>query len=506
MYCSECGAKNEKDALFCEECGAKLEQPKEEKTPKKKTQKKKNTKKLNKKQWIIIGIIIAVVVILFVVFQVLKTQTSPSKIVENYIEAINNKDYEKLYDYANYTGDQTFISKKAYTEAVKEKLEGKSTINNFVVGTTTYENGGLTAVVTVNATMRVGTSTTTTTDSSFEIKLTKEKEKAFLFFPKWTMADDELLGMNTTENYNITVPKDTEITYAGVKVTDKYLDKEEKEDYTETYILPQVLTTSTNVEFELPGGLEIEKEITPSSYSKRYSLSITTSDLTDKTKEKLTKEKIVQLKETLKSEYCTIRYQYIKPCTNPIRGGNKSLIDLEKLEERKVDGTRMWLLQPIDRTKNIYGINMCVNKPLNSFVIESVRKGFDVSDINRGDITPHEVISFNYPIEMGWQNEWWKYIKLDFVSREQFENDKLIRINKLKKFGLEPQMEIFDKEYKPLDYSLVNNLIYYVNLIDEFWDKSDEYTISISMNNNGKLVFWDIQTPVGKSKILRRTI
>lgn len=222
--------------------------------------------------------------------------------------------------------------------------------------------------------------------------------------------------------------------------------------------------------------------------------------------EKLTKEKIVQLKETLKSEYCTIRYQYIKPCTNPIRGGNKSLIDLEKLEERKVDGTRMWLLQPIDRTKNIYGINMCANKPLNSFVIESVGKGFDVSDINRGDITPHEVISFNYPIEMGWQNEWWKYIKLDFVSREQFENDKLIRINKLKKFGLEPQMEIFDKEYKPLDYSLVNNLIYYVNLIDEFWDKSDEYTISISMNNNGKLVFWDIQTPVGKSKILRRTI
>ena len=300
MYCSECGAKNEKDALFCEECGAKLEQPKEDKAPKKKTSKKKSTKKLNKKQWIIIGIMIAVVVILFIVFQVLKTQTSPSKIVENYIEAINNKDYEKLYDYANYTGDQTFISKKAYTEAVKEKLEGKSTINNFVVGTTTYENGGLTAVVTVNATMRLGTSTTTTTDSSFEIKLTKEKEKAFLFFPKWTMADDELLGMNTTENYNITVPKDTEITYAGVKVTDKYLDKEEKEDYTETYILPQVLTTSTNVEFELPGGLEIEKEITPSSYSKRYSLSITTSDLTDKTKEKLTKEATEAMEITMK--------------------------------------------------------------------------------------------------------------------------------------------------------------------------------------------------------------
>ena len=41
--------------------------------------------------------------------------------------------------------------------------------------------------------------------------------------------------------------------------------------------------------------------------------------------------------------------------------------------------------------------------------------------------------------------------------------------------------------------------------VDESWDKSDEYTVSISMNSNGKLVFWDIQTPLGKLKILRRT-
>ncbi len=36
MYCSECGAKNKKDALFCEECGAKLEPIEEEKTKKRK--------------------------------------------------------------------------------------------------------------------------------------------------------------------------------------------------------------------------------------------------------------------------------------------------------------------------------------------------------------------------------------------------------------------------------------------------------------------------------------
>lgn len=221
--------------------------------------------------------------------------------------------------------------------------------------------------------------------------------------------------------------------------------------------------------------------------------------------EPITKEKLITLKEVLQSEYCTIRYQYVKPSLNPIRGGNKSKIDLDELKRKQVDGTQMWLLQLIDRTKNIYGINMCVNKKIESLIIESVGKGFDVSDLNRGDISPQETIYLNYPIEYGWQKEWWKYIKLNFVNQEQFNQDKLIRLNKLRKFGLNPSEDIFDKLFVPMDYSLIEKLLNHIQSIDENWDKSDEYTVSISMNSNGKLVFWDIQTPIGKSKILRRT-
>ena len=220
--------------------------------------------------------------------------------------------------------------------------------------------------------------------------------------------------------------------------------------------------------------------------------------------EEITKEKLLILKDILKSEYCTIRYQYVKPCINPIRGGNKSLIDLEELKRKQIDGTQMWLLQPIDRTKNIYGINIYVNKELESMVLESVGKGFDVSDLNRGDISPQESITFNYPVINGWQNEWWKYIEINLVNQNQFEEDKLIRLEKLKKFNLNPDMTIFDEKYIPLDCSLIEKLIDYVKAIDENWKNSNEYTISISMNSNGKLVFWDIQTPKGKSKILRR--
>ncbi len=221
--------------------------------------------------------------------------------------------------------------------------------------------------------------------------------------------------------------------------------------------------------------------------------------------ERITKEKLIELKKILQSEYCTIRYQYTKPSINPIRGGNKSKVDLDELQRKQVEGTQMWLLQPIDRTKNIYGINMYVNKNLELLIIESVGKGFDVSDLNRGDISPQENISFNFPIEYGWQNEWWKYTKMNFVNQEQFNQDKLIRLNKLNKFELDSNENIFDKSFIPMDYSLIEKLLKYINSIDESWNKSDEYIVSISMNANGKLVFWDIQTPIGKSKILRRT-
>lgn len=286
MYCSECGAKNKKTAEFCEECGAKLEPVEEEKTTKKVAPKKKTaTKKLSKKQKIIIVAIVAIVVVLFIAFQVLKTATSPKKIVEDYIEAINTKDYAKLYDYANYSGDTTFISEKVYTEAVKNKLEDSSTISNFTIGKVAYENGGLTAVVTVNSNVKLGSSTT---GATFEVKLTKAREKQYLFFPKWTISEEELLELNTVEDFNLTVPKDTEITFGGVKVTDKYLNNDEKDDYTVTYTLPQVLTTSTNIDYKLPGGLEVEQVVNPSSYNTGYSLNLSTSDISEEDQKKLT--------------------------------------------------------------------------------------------------------------------------------------------------------------------------------------------------------------------------
>lgn len=214
--------------------------------------------------------------------------------------------------------------------------------------------------------------------------------------------------------------------------------------------------------------------------------------------------KIEQIKDILNSDYCTIRYQYTRPSINPVRGGNRVKLSLDELNKRIVDGTQMWLLQPIDRTKNIYGINFYVKRNEKLIIMECVGKGFDVSDLNRGDISPQEFITFEYPLRLGWQNEWWKFIKVEIVNQIEFENNKLIRLNKLKKLDISATEEIFDHKYMPLDCSLIEQLMQYLKSIDDNWNVSDEYIVSASMNNNGEFVFWDIQTPKGKKSILSR--
>ena len=54
-----------------------------------------------------------------------------------------------------------------------------------------------------------------------------------------------------------------------------------------------------------------------------------------------------------------------------IKGGSSVDITemLDELKSKQVDGTQMWLLQPIDRTKNIYGINKGLKKSYYRYTI-----------------------------------------------------------------------------------------------------------------------------------------
>jgi hypothetical protein len=216
----------------------------------------------------------------------------------------------------------------------------------------------------------------------------------------------------------------------------------------------------------------------------------------------LSSEDIAKMIQYLESEYCTIRYQYTKPNTQPVRGGNKILLHYDALIEKMIPDTLLWLLEPIDRLKNNYGINIYCNRKNEALTIECVGKGFDVSDINRGDINPHQTISFDVPIEYGWYNEWWKFARFQFVSNSSFNASKDARLEKLAKLGLSANNDIFSNTYKPLILSQVEKLMKYSQLIISSLTDESEFVVSCSIDENNKFIFWDIQTPSGKKKIL----
>jgi hypothetical protein len=209
---------------------------------------------------------------------------------------------------------------------------------------------------------------------------------------------------------------------------------------------------------------------------------------------------ITDISRYFDSEYCTVRYQYTKANSKPVRGGNRVVLN-DALINYKVPDTMLWLLEPVNRLTNIYGINLFFNRHDETLLIECVGRGFDTSNLNRGDMNPHQSIFFQLPLEHGCYSEWWKFAKFEFISELEFKKCKDVRLRKLHNLGLDADESIFDFSYKPLSMYWIERLMKYsIKLYDRFIDEK-EFVVSCSILENHKIVFWDIATPKGKIEI-----
>ncbi len=290
MFCSECGAKNPDGASFCDQCGAKLEATQTVKNEPKKEEKAEPRKQITitKKQKALIVLAVVVVVALFVVYQFISSQTSPAKLVSKYMDAVQSKDYHTLYELAEFSGDNVFITEDAFSKVLEENLKNLS-IQNYTVGKNIkYENAGLKVTVPVNIT---ATDTTTSSTKEFTIELSKLPNKKFVFFDNWKLENmSTLLGYDIVTDYKIIVPKSTKVTFAGITLDDTYLDKEEsdKSKATNTYKIPQMFNTEkVDGEFEVFGNVKIKREIPISTYNNTYRLTISEEDINLEEEEKM---------------------------------------------------------------------------------------------------------------------------------------------------------------------------------------------------------------------------
>ena len=220
MFCGECGAKNNSEDRFCSECGAPLVQE-ENKTNTNSSIVKKPRQPMSKINKIIVGLVIIVIAILGVLYKIGSDITNPKTIANNYIKATVNQDGDKLYKYLEIEGDDTFISKDIFKELLKNSNTDSKKVENYKITEVQYSDEKLTATVKFTYTVEGSTS-----EKTSSVNLSKQKNKKFLIFDNWKVKDTSISSV-TVENYKIKVTKGSKVTFAGVELNDKYLDKDE---------------------------------------------------------------------------------------------------------------------------------------------------------------------------------------------------------------------------------------------------------------------------------------
>lgn len=212
--------------------------------------------------------------------------------------------------------------------------------------------------------------------------------------------------------------------------------------------------------------------------------------------EHITEEMVCKLQNHFKTEEVTVRYQYVRPNIHPIQGGNRYQLSLETLASLQNADTYLWLMEPIDRLKNEYGINIYFRP--GQCCIEIVGYGFDVSDLNRGQVSPHQTITAELPVRMGAYNEWWKFLKYTFATQEEYARSIDRRMKKLSQMNYTVSRQFFFPQYRPLPMEKLEELLEYISQISAYI-KSDNFCVSCSISDH-HFIFWDIQTPAGKKR------
>lgn len=223
--------------------------------------------------------------------------------------------------------------------------------------------------------------------------------------------------------------------------------------------------------------------------------------ISNKEIQKLEQDGLQKIKKQLKSNKAMLRYIYYQSCHN-VRNGGK-IIDLEvnslmKETEAEAD---MWLLEPSFREYNRYCCNICLDKDQMNLHMEILGKGFDISDINKGKICPHEIIDIPYPIYYGMYEDWWKWSKFYYCTQKEYEKSVILRKKRLKIFDSQIDVK-FESKFCSASKEFIEKIFSIIEKIEsnQIWEHADFYNLSCSLELSGRLICWDIQTPNGKLK------
>ncbi len=304
MFCSECGTKNDGSSAFCSNCGNKLnslenvEVVKETKKREKKAEvtetievvedskpvenvavenKENNiqpTSKNNKKRNKLIIIIFIILAILGGTYYYFNNYYfSPDKVVEKFMDTLENGDYEDLYDIF-VAKESDFVTKEKFGEIFEDTDD--LGLDSYKIEEVDIDEDE--AKITVEVKYE---------DEKEEIEIELEVEgKKYLLFNNWIISSD--MFSYIVEDYEITVLKDSEVKIDGEKLDNDYLDKKESDDSVDVYVIPQMLMATYQIEVILPIGITIEEDVYVDNYDPSYKIDyIYLDDISDDEQDKI---------------------------------------------------------------------------------------------------------------------------------------------------------------------------------------------------------------------------
>lgn len=228
-------------------------------------------------------------------------------------------------------------------------------------------------------------------------------------------------------------------------------------------------------------------------------------------------------------DFVTIRTDKRNESGNYMRGGYLVSVNDVKNEVQKIlEMDRIVaILKPVNKYENLYGVNICIGTEKSLVLLEVVGHGFDISDINRGDISPHERIlihvtdqqvtrriahreivdqsQFRETVNLRLAKIGREAISRGWMGTEELLTDDLyiIGLQYLRAFGNTLLLDSIN-DYKPLPDSFLRKLVSYIR--DLPWKlpnlkRERECVISTSIVGSMLLpefIFWDIVYPSRK--------
>jgi hypothetical protein len=210
------------------------------------------------------------------------------------------------------------------------------------------------------------------------------------------------------------------------------------------------------------------------------------------------------------------------------RGGylfNVANVD-DELKKYLIDNRIVILLEPISPYDDLYSINIFIDRNSDKFILEIVGPGFDASDLQRGDITPHEGIEiYKTSSEFDFQHIKRLYIINDYDYKNSV-NKRLIKIGKRQLIKKNIKTDLFDEEklidmgidylkvhnknlllqnldhYQQIEFKYLKKIYHYIKDFPEILNgfnlinsKCDYCVLSTGIFINNRINFWDIVWP-----------